>query len=155
ASDSRELATSNLFLLAHSPTVADAPELVESVFRQARQHKPGDFWINVGLAYSLSKLQPPQTDEIIRFYSVALALRPDSHWVHNNLGYWLRKKGRLDEAIACFRKAIELDPKHAAAHCNLGSALAEQGKLDEAIACYRKAIELDPKDAAAHNNLGN
>ena len=86
---------------------------------------------------------------------MALALRPRSVAVLNNLGNALSEQGKLDEAIACYRRAIELDPKFALAHNNLGVALQDQGKLDEAIACYRKAIELDPKCAPAHSNLGD
>jgi tetratricopeptide (TPR) repeat protein len=155
ADNPRNLATANLFLLNHSPTIADAPELVISVMRQAREHNPSDFWVNLGLAYSLNKLNPPQKDESIRYFSVASALRPDSHFVHCNLGVLLANKGRLDEAIAYYKTAIRLKPDFALAHSNLGSAQWKKGNQDEAVACYRKAMEVDPKSAQAHVGLGN
>jgi serine/threonine protein kinase/tetratricopeptide (TPR) repeat protein len=152
--DPQKLATANLFLLNHSSTMNDAPALVESVFRRARQYAPSDFWVNLGLAYSLGKLKPPQADEAIRYFSVALALRPDSHFVHASLGSWLQRRGRADEAIDCFREAIRLKPDYALVYNNLGKALGRQGKMDEAAVAFQRAITLDPDSADSHYNLG-
>jgi tetratricopeptide (TPR) repeat protein len=99
-------------------------------------------------------LQAPQWDEAIRYYTAAVALRPENVMAHNNLGIALWQKGRLDEAIAECREAVRLKKDYAEAHCNLGSALADKGRLDEAIAEYRVAIRLEKDYALAHNNLG-
>src|SRR5262249_49177917 len=79
-------------------------------------------------------------EEVIRHYTAAVALRPQSVSVHHNLGMALLARDRPDEAIACFHRALELDRGFAMTHSSLGAALAAQGKQDEAISCYRKAI---------------
>ncbi|MGB8167556.1 MAG: tetratricopeptide repeat protein [Chthoniobacteraceae bacterium] len=94
-------------------------------------------------------------DLAVQMIRQAIALVPDSHFFHSNLGNELRELGHRDEAIAEYRRALEIAPGYADAQNNLGTALLEQGQLDEAIACFRRALELNPKYAAAHSNLGN
>jgi tetratricopeptide (TPR) repeat protein len=119
----------------------------------ARRRYPSDFWLNFKLAGFLHKAK--RWDEAIGYYRAALALRPATLAVHNNLGLALWNSGRVDEAIAEFQKAIEIDPKFAYAQGNLGTILCYvKHDYDGAIACFRKATELDPKDALAHYDLG-
>jgi tetratricopeptide (TPR) repeat protein len=125
------------------------------VLQKVRQRHPDDIWVNHHLAYLLVEMGPPHLEEAIRYYTAAVALRPQSPGCHFNLGYALARMSRLDEAIDEFRESIRLKPDYSSGHSHLGSALQAQGKLPEAMAEYRWAIALDPKDAAAHNNLGN
>ncbi len=125
------------------------------LLRRAQRQRPADFWVNNDLGNVLQKVTPPERDEAVRFFTAAVALRPESPGAHLNLGNALKAKGQLDAAIACYKKAIELDPKVAAAHIGLGTALFGKGQLDAAFACYKQAIELDPKLAAPHTGLGN
>jgi tetratricopeptide (TPR) repeat protein len=125
-----------------------------ALLREAQRRHPGDFWTNEGLGHLLEKSQPRDVDEAIRFYTAALAVRPQSAGVHVNLGGALQRKGRLDEAIAEYQAAISLKAEYAAAHNNLGNALADKGQLKEAIVEYRKAIEFNCESATAHYNLG-
>ena len=92
--------------------------------------------------------------EVVRFATVAVALRSDKALVHNLLGMALQGYGDHEEAIAEFKEAIRIEPDSADAHTLLGGALAKKGKLDEAIAEYREAIRLKPDDALYHYNLG-
>ena len=52
-------------------------------------------------------------------YRHALAIDPDWHVAHNNLGSALMDLGRLGEAENCFRTALRLAPDFAVAHSNL------------------------------------
>src|SRR5262249_31391649 len=79
---------------------------------------------------------------------------PKDAKAHNNIGWALYDKGKLDEAIASYRKAIALDPNYAPAHYHLANALRDKGKVDEAVSEYQNTIALDPKHAEAHCNLG-
>jgi serine/threonine protein kinase/tetratricopeptide (TPR) repeat protein len=117
--------------------------------RRTQIEHPGDFWINFQLAWMSQDL-----DEVIRFYTAALAARPRSAPTACFLGNALHSRGRLDEAIALYRKAIALDPEGAWAYTRLVEALRACGKRDEAVVEIRAAIAARPNDALLHNNLG-
>jgi tetratricopeptide (TPR) repeat protein/tRNA A-37 threonylcarbamoyl transferase component Bud32 len=121
------------------------------LLRRAQAQHPDDFWLNFELGSQLSKNEPA---EAAAYYRAALALRPDTAAVRNNLGNVLRDQGKGEEAEREYRAAIRLDPKLAAPHHGLGNVLYKQGKREEAEREYRAAIRLDPKDAAPHYGLG-
>ncbi len=131
------------------------PPQAAALLRRAQHEYPADWWVNQHLGKLLEKMKPPEPDDVVRFQTVAVALRPESAGSRINLGLALMDKGRFDEAIACYRKAIELDPTLAIAHSDLGIALLDKGQTDLAIVSFRKAVELDPKDALAHDGLGD
>jgi superkiller protein 3 len=154
SADVTKLPAQALTRLAWQLEVVGARAKGLQLLRRARQQYPADFWVNHWLGRLFLDSRPPDLAEAVRYFTAAVALRPDSPGTHYNLGNALRDKGQLDEAIARYRQAIELDPKLAVAHHNLGVALKTKGQLDEAIASYRQAVILDPKLAPAHNNLG-
>jgi tetratricopeptide (TPR) repeat protein len=145
----------HLVLLSSALKDAGSWELAERMMRLALSAHPADFWVNFELAHTLSVKKPPDLAEAVRFFQAALALRPDSPGVYNNLGADLNDLGKFAEAEAVCRKAIALQPHLVMAHSNLGNALSSQKRLTEAIAAYRKAIELQPDIAGCHMNLGN
>jgi tetratricopeptide (TPR) repeat protein len=132
----------------------DSGGRVAAVLERARQQHLNDFSINETLGVLLLWSQPPRVEEAIRFYTVAVALRPVSPGAHQNLGTALAAKGRLEEAMAEYRQALCLDQDDPGAHYNLGDALREKGRLDEAIAEFREAIRLKQDFFKAHVNLG-
>jgi tetratricopeptide (TPR) repeat protein len=157
--------------LADAPEVLDLPPMslvqmavelcakgrakqAAGLLQQARRKFPRDFWINEQLGLCHRLMKPPREDEAVRFFTVAVAVRPQSPGAHQNLGVALSAKGATDEAIAELREAVRLAPHFARAHTNLGADLCEKGELDEAIACHQEAIKLQPAFAEAHNNLG-
>jgi tetratricopeptide (TPR) repeat protein len=130
-----------------------------ALLRWGRSQHPSDFWMHFELRSRLQVREGKtptavEQEEAIGCYRAALALRPETHVVHNNLGVALKTKGQLDEAIAEYREAIRLKKDYPEAHCNLGNALRAKGQPDEAIAEYRKAIYLKKDFAMAHYNLG-
>jgi Flp pilus assembly protein TadD/tRNA A-37 threonylcarbamoyl transferase component Bud32 len=152
-----ELPPSSLVLLGRALQEKGAIKQAVAVLRQAQRHHPHQFWINFELAYNLYLSQ--QWEEAIRFYTAALAIRPQSALVRVALGAVLPKKGAVDEAIAVCNEAIRLKPDYAYAYNNLGIALKNKGlqhkeALDEAVAAYKEAIRLKPKFAEAYDNLG-
>jgi tetratricopeptide (TPR) repeat protein len=84
----------------------------------------------------------------------AVAVDPRSHVAHNNLGVFLRARGRDAEALEHFSRAAELRPAYADAHYNLGILLYERGRLDAAAAQYRAALAARPDYEEARCNLG-
>jgi hypothetical protein len=83
--------------------------------RRAQQEYPNDFRLNQRLAVCLADKQPPAWDEVIRFDTAALAVRPRDATVLAHLGHSLAEKGSLEEAVATCRRAVAVqaaeDPK--------------------------------------------
>jgi serine/threonine-protein kinase len=73
-------------------------EMEASLLRRAQRAHPDDFWINHDLARSL--MGAGKSEEAVRFYSAALAVRPRSEFIMVALGEALRAAGRTDEATA-------------------------------------------------------
>jgi tetratricopeptide (TPR) repeat protein len=155
APDVHQLPPDTLTRLARRLVDAQSPSSAVQLLRRAWRQYPADFWVSHDLGETLTMTEPLRWAEAVRYLTAAVALRPDSPGVHNNLGRALQEGKQFDEAIACFQKAIALDPKLAGPHSNLGLVLKGKGRVDEAIACYRQAIALDPKFALPHTNLGN
>jgi serine/threonine-protein kinase len=143
----------NLVFLAGALSHAQGRDAAVALLRKAQQRYPADFWVNFELAFLLDSERGMEA-EAVGYARAALALRPDSTGMYNNLGVALYHQGKLDEAVAAYRKALELHPGNAQAHNNLGTALHDQGRLPQAVAAYQKAIALKPNVAQAHNNLG-
>jgi tetratricopeptide (TPR) repeat protein len=121
----------------------------------AQLHHPADFFLNEELGINFATRHPPRLDDATRYFSVAVALRPQSAGAHGNLGFVLCQKKRLEEAVEEFREAIKLDANSAKHHDGLGDALREKGQLEEAIKEYRQAIKLDTNFSRPHGGLGN
>jgi serine/threonine protein kinase/tetratricopeptide (TPR) repeat protein len=134
-----DLPLQSLSLLGWALDFAGAAEQAVAVLKQAVQKYPNDFSINFQLAWSLEHQRRPPTDqvkdEVIRFYTVARALRPGNVPVHQWLGHALCRRGRLDEAIAVYRTAVDLNPDEVLHHYWL--AVARLGSGDQAG--YRRA----------------
>jgi serine/threonine-protein kinase len=146
-----------IYLLGLVLQALGANDETAALLRHAERTHPTDFWIHFSLANALRQGHedgPLERAEAIGCYRAALALRPRSSVVYNNLGGALRKNEDVDGAIAAFRRAIELDPGLAPAHINLSFALTSRKDWPGAIAELREACRLEPKNAAAWHNLG-
>src|SRR5262249_53653605 len=73
----KDLPLSTIVRLGISLRLTGAISQSVAVFRGAQRLHPEDFWINFQLAAAYSEMQPPMWDETIRFYTAALAIRPD------------------------------------------------------------------------------
>jgi tetratricopeptide (TPR) repeat protein/serine/threonine protein kinase len=140
-------------LLGWQLTSINAADAVKFL-KDANDRRPGDFWILFRLGHACRRTTPPLTDDAIRYFTAALALRPDSSTAHIALANELRIKRQFDDAIREYRFAARLKPDNVWAYNGLGLVLRDQGNRDEAILEYRKAIELDPKLSLPHTNLG-
>jgi tetratricopeptide (TPR) repeat protein len=125
---------------------AGRPDDAIALFRDAQQRHPDDFLINEGLAQVLRQSAPPAWDEVVRFDSAALALRPDSTTVLSELGDALARQGRPDQAVPYLQKVVESDPNDVWSRIRLGDALRQAGRPDDALDQYRRAAELKPND---------
>jgi serine/threonine-protein kinase len=72
-----------------------------SLLRRVQRAHPDDFWISFDLGRALAGAG--QSDEAVRFFSAAIAIRPGSELALRSLGEALRAAGRPDEAAGYLR----------------------------------------------------
>jgi tetratricopeptide (TPR) repeat protein len=137
----------SFLLLVASSVPRQLQETRLGLYRQIRRAYPADLWANHALALALAK--NAQSAEAVRYFTVALALRPNNAGIYLNRGTALRDANEVDEAIADFRRALALAPGYAMAHATLGGALADKKQWDKAMAECNEAIRLDPKSGEA------
>jgi tetratricopeptide (TPR) repeat protein len=154
AGDIQTLHPTSLDLLAQALTRNRRFQEAWDLLKKARRQYPRDFWLNQQYARYQADVSPPNLDEAIRYYTVALNLRPQSAGTHYNLGLVLARKGTLDESLAVFHRAQELAPRFAPVYSALAEALLRKGALDEARQAAQEAVRLEPNWAEGHAMLG-
>jgi serine/threonine-protein kinase len=152
-------AAATLLLLGES--LADAGGLDEgiAVLRRASGPNPRDALIHHALGRRLEEVRPRQTDEVVRAYSAARAIRPElsSHY----LAHALRELVRDEEAEAIYQDLVARrprDPNHLACYGELlrrrGRAAEAAAVFDRAAAAARDALRLRPAHFKTYNILG-
>ncbi len=147
----------SLLLLANAMADAGDPNSAVALLRRAQARHPGDVWINFRLGFLMERTHPPQTEEAIRFYTAARALRPETA---HELALALESRGRGDEAAAVFRDLVRLRPERGLHWTEYGRFLRDHGDrasadeaLNRAVLALRKAIQLKPH-FYDYNDLG-
>jgi serine/threonine protein kinase/cytochrome c-type biogenesis protein CcmH/NrfG len=118
-----------------------------SVLRQAQRAHPDDFEINFALGTELGKEARSQEDrdEVIRFYTAALALRPHELAGYRGLADALLQRGKFEEAIALYRKATKIKPESGAPQSG-----QMQSRLAQILADYPDSKVRDPRLAVEY-----
>ena len=110
---------------------ADRPPRAEEICRDASRssaRNPSSICACSARALTMqSRLE--EAEQILRR---ALALRPESAPLHEDLGGVLAMQRRFEDAVASFQTAIRLDPQLPLARKKLGQALAALGRGAEA-----------------------
>lgn len=131
-----------MFLLDLTLRELGARQGAVELVRRAPEAFPGDFWISYDLGVALLDSRPPQSEEAVRYLSVAAALRPKSVGVRLNLGAALAESGRLVEASSAYRQAIQLRPDSVRAYHKLGLVLWRRGELTQALRVWVRGYGL-------------
>jgi serine/threonine protein kinase/Flp pilus assembly protein TadD len=146
--DVRTQPPSILVLAARSISTNKSARL--ALFRRIQDTYPADLWANHYLAFELIAIG--RSAEAVRYFTVALALRPDNAGILLNRGSALREAGELEASMADLRRSIAREPKLAMAYATLGGVLADKKQWKAAVAECDKAIQLNPKLATAYIN---
>ena len=150
---SKDCLPSTFALLARIPHGEADGERVVLLLRQARRRFPGDLRITHSLAAILRHLPAPGLEESIRYYTIAVSLRPQSPAVHYNLGEALQQKGDIDEAVAEYRESVRLDNDYILAHNRLRNVLLDKPAVEgEPSLPSPKAIPLKMTLPLVHGN---
>jgi predicted O-linked N-acetylglucosamine transferase (SPINDLY family) len=94
-------------------------------------------------------------EEAISALRKAVALRPGSVELLNDLGNALLNQRKFGDAIQSYERALGICPDYAQAHINLGNAYLILDQHDRAVDCYRRALAAEPGNAVALNNMGS
>jgi tetratricopeptide (TPR) repeat protein len=130
-----------LWEIGHEEAAAD-------FLRRMQSQHPGDYRINFALAYGLFSTDPRPLDEVVRYYTAAVAIRPQSYTAHYGLGIAILRSGRIEESIPEYRAVLRLKPDYPSAHRKLSYGLWNTGHFDEAIAIAREGARLHPDQDA-------
>ena len=83
-------------------------------------------------AAGLSALKAKDYSSALPRFEAALKRFPEAADLHNELGYTLRKLGRLEQAFEHYKRALAIDPRHRGAHEYIGEAYLMTGDLANA-----------------------
>jgi len=120
--------------------------------RKAAQADPGNV-----LAHHLSAIAHEKLGDwlaSIEAYEKALAIKPDSPEIANDLGRLAFRMNMLPQAEALFRYHLSMRPNAPESANNLGCVLRDQMRYDEAIDVLKPAIQAHPDRALLWNTLG-
>ena len=121
------------------------------LFRDALDHRPGDFWLNWEMAIALSRNH--RYAESGTYLRIVNALRPSSLF-ENRLGIALNLAGEFDESVGHLRAAVAQEPTNMDYRWNLALALGRAGRFGEAQVECRRALEVDPNNYLTYQALG-
>nr|WP_254449083.1 tetratricopeptide repeat protein [Thalassococcus sp. S3] len=111
----------------------------EADFRKALELNPGQPQVLNYLGYSLVEKQI-KLDEALEMIEEAVAVRPDSGYIVDSLGWVLYRLGRYDEAVVHMEKAVELMPVDPVVNDHLGDVYWAVGRYREAEFQWKRAL---------------
>lgn len=106
-------------------------------------------WRSYGYIGNLYDLQK-ENALAVNQYKIALLIKPDAGFIHNNMGVSLYKSGRNKEAVNSFYQALKFRYDSNKVYNNIGRAFAGLKLYDKAFAAFKKG----GSQAVAYNNLG-
>ncbi len=149
-----ESGPSTALLLASALERVDHKDAAIGVLRATVVRYPGDLWVNSELAHRLNEMEPPQSAEAIRYYSIVRALRPSSG---RELADLLRDENRASEAEAIRRELTKLQPDDPRTWSELIELLKTRRNAEgireignQWVDWVREQIKRAPNEAAPH-----
>ncbi len=123
--------------LRDSGVIADSVELL----RKTQANSPNDFWVNLELGRSLSKLGA--NDEAIGFARVAVAMQPTSANALGDLALNLADFGDHRQASTVYERLVKIVPDDYVVRISYARTLNALGKFNEAISECDAAIRIN------------
>jgi tetratricopeptide (TPR) repeat protein len=83
-------------------------------------------------------------DAAVAAYMRAIAMSPESGFLHREIGIVERRRSNTREALDHFRRGVELDPSDVVSLVQMAELLEQGGDFLAAEAAYRKAADVEP-----------
>ena len=115
----------------------EEPGAKAALLRKAVSRHPDDVWVNFALAGALDGLRPAPREEVVRYYSAARALRPETS---HELAHALEVLSRGEEAETIFRDLAARRPENARNLACFSKLLEVRGRMAEAVSVLDGAI---------------
>lgn len=119
--------------------------MAEADFRKALELRPEQPQVLNYLGYSFLEMQT-NYDEAIDMIERAVALRPDSGYIIDSLGWGLYRLGRYAEAVGHMEKAVERQPIDPIINDHLGDVYWAVGRQREAEFQWHRALSFITDD---------
>ncbi|MDA5558325.1 tetratricopeptide repeat protein [Shimia sp. MMG029] len=129
----------------------DQWEQAEADFRKALELNPEQPQVLNYLGYSLVEKQI-KLDEALDMIERAVAVRPDSGYIVDSLGWVLFRLGRYEEAVEHMERAVELMPVDPVVTDHLGDVYWAVGRKLEAQFQWRRALSFVDGDTVEEAN---
>ncbi|WP_348538781.1 tetratricopeptide repeat protein [Shimia sp. R10_1] len=126
-------------------------EQAEADFRKALELNPEQPQVLNYLGYSLVEKQI-KLDEALDMIERAVAVRPDSGYIVDSLGWVLFRLGRYEEAVEHMERAVELMPVDPVVTDHLGDVYWAVGRKLEAQFQWRRALSFVDGDTVEEAN---
>ena len=120
----------------------------EADFRRALELRPEQPQVLNYLGYSFLEMRE-NMDEAIDMIERAVALRPDSGYIVDSLGWGLYLKGDYAEALVHLERAAALMPVDPIVNDHLGDAYWANGRAREAEFQWHRALSFEPEEEDA------
>jgi Flp pilus assembly protein TadD len=128
-------------------------EKAEAQYKKALELNPGYLIARVNLA--MLSLKHGEPEDALRLLQDGIKEYPENADLHNGIGIYELRKGKIKEAVNPFRKAIDIQGENPVFYNNLAYAYAESNEyLNEALKLAKKALKGDPQNAVFLDTLG-
>jgi serine/threonine-protein kinase len=132
-----QLPEASVTRLAFALSSLGRKEMATALLRRTQRAHPDDFWVNFDLGRAL--IESGRHEDAVRFFGIAVGIRPRSDLALSLLGGALLHSGQLTEAAETFRRMIALRPDDAHARVQLGAVLLKAGEARAADAEFAEA----------------
>jgi len=139
-------------LIAMGTLYRDTGKYTEAVrYLEQANKSHADTGAKIALAGTYDLMQDEKKAESL--YKEAIKESSKNWEAHQEYGYFLLRRGRLNEAIQSYRKVLDLTPENVAAFNNIGVSYLYLGEFKKAAQYLTKQAELEPS-SRAFSNIG-
>jgi len=146
------LSEARMWLFWNFPGFQEQAEMAREALNRALDLAPEAVETRLALGY-FHFYGRGDSQEALRYFSEAEALKPSDASVISAIGLILRGQGRWEEAVAAFEKARTFDPRSYNLNFTLAETSYRMRRFEEAERYFRLAANLAPESPSTYREL--